>query len=656
MPQRVDDESGEWRLGAEAESQAALKPAKPEPARDLSAQRLDRPLYVLTAEHLGWFLVLLWTFASRLLDLGGRPMAQSEADRALAALQALGAHPSIAPGWFTLTQSLLFSGVGAGEAAARMPAALLGVLLVGSALMLRRELGRAGALALGAILALSPTVTYYSRSDSTVVPALALTMLAVAFLCAVARRPARTTALGLAVAVALAISAASVALVTAAILAVILVFLGIWQALTVKDAGVRLRVWWERRHGLAIAGIIVAVAALYALETGFFERPFLGSLVAEASHNWIAGASPDFRDGISFYLPELVFYEFLVAALAAIGTLAMLAFRLRSKLSVAAFLWMAASAAFFLWTPVRRPALIVATLVPAAILAASAIDWLHHTAPWRFVRYPILALALLTLYAQVLNNFVWTAPDPTEAPWARHALLYWTEPATTLTTPEESEHALKAVGPHASVFFELKPPVLKWYLRALDTASDAQSASVTVSATTAPRPPEAGESSAFTFQERWNPRMSGLDAVNAIRYFLTARTWAPLQGNDVRLSLRKPVAPSTPTEIFAPRAQASPAATPSAPLQSPTPPAESTPAAGPLASPAASPSPMPTSAAISSPTTTAAPSSAATPEPTASPKPEPAARKQHSPTPAPGSPAPSSTPEPTDSPTPENGL
>ncbi len=632
MPERIDGESRDWRLGAEAEGRAEPKPAAqepaPAPARDLSAMRLDRPLYVLTAEHLGWFFLLLWTLVSRLIDLGGRPMAASEAVRALAAVEALGAHPPLNAGWTTALQALIFSSAGAGDSLARITAAAFGIVLVGTALLMRRDLGRAGALALGAILALSPTITYYSRSDSPVVPALALMMLGVAMLCALARSPRRVTAIALGAAVALAVSAAPVGMLTGAALVVILAILGIWQALAVDNAGVRLRVWWQRRRGRFIAGILVGIVLFYALETGFFAPPFFAAIAAQARRNWVpetgAGA-PGFQPGIAFYLPEFVFYEFLTVAMAAVGILAMLALRLRSKLSIAAFLWIAASAAFLLWTPVRRPELAIAILIPAAILGASAIDWLHHTAAWRVVRYPIVVLAFLTLYAQVLNNFVRTAPDPTEAPWARHALLYWTEPATTLTTTEECEHALKAAGPHASVSFDLNSPVLQWYLRTLEPSTGAQAAAVTVSAPDEPKPPGVAESSEFTFQERRSPAMSGLEPARALRFFLTARTWAPLRSADVRLSTREATAPRAPTVTVAPHAQAS---------QTPAP----TPA------PSASPSPSTSRSPVSTPTASAPlPSVSATPQATASPAP------QRHPTPSgtPASPTPAASPTPT---------
>ena len=98
-------------------------------------------------------------------------------------------------------------------------------------------------------------------------------------------------------------------------------------------------------------------------------------------------------------------------------------------------MWSVLAVAFYLWTPARSPAFVLQMIVPMALLGAFVIGYLHHTVAWNIVRYPIGLLALLTLCVQVANNFIWYAPDASQAPWARIALLYWTEPATTLQTP-----------------------------------------------------------------------------------------------------------------------------------------------------------------------------------------------------------------------------
>ncbi len=60
-------------------------------------------------------------------------------------------------------QALVFALLGDGDATARLLPAIAGVLLVGAPWLFRRELGRRGAFAAGALLLLSPAVAVYSR-------------------------------------------------------------------------------------------------------------------------------------------------------------------------------------------------------------------------------------------------------------------------------------------------------------------------------------------------------------------------------------------------------------------------------------------------------------------------------------------------------------
>src|SRR5258708_34280800 len=55
----------------------------PEPQRDLSLERLERPLEVVTVERLGWALVALYAILTRLAFLAARPIDASEARQAL---------------------------------------------------------------------------------------------------------------------------------------------------------------------------------------------------------------------------------------------------------------------------------------------------------------------------------------------------------------------------------------------------------------------------------------------------------------------------------------------------------------------------------------------------------------------------------------------
>src|ERR1700694_4209944 len=86
MPDQNRRDFDEWRLGIEAgeprryqEPSPGQKSAPP----NLSADRLDAPLYVVTAEHLGWAIIALYALITRLGALGMRPLSSIEASDAL---------------------------------------------------------------------------------------------------------------------------------------------------------------------------------------------------------------------------------------------------------------------------------------------------------------------------------------------------------------------------------------------------------------------------------------------------------------------------------------------------------------------------------------------------------------------------------------------
>ena len=127
-------ETEEWRLGLEPGKRPLLPetPEEPGAPRNYSAERLERPLCVVTVEHLGWATVGLLALASRLVLLGARPLDPAEAGHALAALALLrsgtpiGAHLT----WVHLLEAAVFAAVGAGDFGARLIFALSGLLLV----------------------------------------------------------------------------------------------------------------------------------------------------------------------------------------------------------------------------------------------------------------------------------------------------------------------------------------------------------------------------------------------------------------------------------------------------------------------------------------------------------------------------------------------
>ncbi len=129
-----------------------------------------------SSERLLWVLLLLLAAALRLVGLGAAPLSSDEAAQALAAYGT--AHEGgIPPEARTISpllfhaNVLLFALFRGGDGLARLVPALCGVGLALTPLLLRRYLGRWGALGSGLMLALSPTLLALSRTLDGAIPA-----------------------------------------------------------------------------------------------------------------------------------------------------------------------------------------------------------------------------------------------------------------------------------------------------------------------------------------------------------------------------------------------------------------------------------------------------------------------------------------------------
>ena len=613
-------ETEEWRLGIEPGSHETQEvPQEQDAPRDYSAERLDRPLCVVTAEHLGWAKIGALAVLSRLVMLGARPLDSAEARHAISELALLqgGAAAAAHLSWVHLLEAAIFVALGAGDFCARLMFALSGLLLIGAVFAMRRHLGRAGAMAFAALLMLSPSVAYYSRADS-VVPTLAFAVLALALFLQLTAEPGRLLAAALGAAIGLGLASGVAALMTALFMLGALAVVGLFAALGGARIRLQVRVWWTRRKGLFLIAIFVATVIWMGCESGFFTRSPLNAIAAAFGSN-LPGAVPaageSFAVGLDFYLPILLLYEFLVVLLGVAGALAVLTLRIRSRIATGALVWSALAVAFYLWTPVRSPALVLQIVVPMALLGAVLIDSLHHTAAWSLVRYPLAVLATVTLCLQAANNFMWYAPDASQAPWARTALLFWTDPATTSQTPVQCARVtIQAPARGASVFFAADSPVLRWYLRGFTPIAKPQGATAIVGSAGSASLPEAEGLTAYEFEldDAWHPAWRSLSLQTVAHYMVSARAWAPLDSHRMTIAIR-PVVTVAPTVILAP-VEPAPSPTASAlPAETPTPAPVASPTAEMSAMPSASAMPAPGAGPENSPSTMPSGISAATP-------------------------------------------
>jgi uncharacterized protein (TIGR03663 family) len=630
-------ETEEWRLGVEPGAHEPQTNAEAgETPRNYSAERLERPLCVVTAEHVGWAIVALLALASRMVMLGARPLDPAEAGGALTEIELLrsGPPPGAHLSWVQLLEAAVFAVFGAADYQARLIYALSGLLLIGLGFAMRRRLGRAGAIAFALLLMLSPSVAYFSRAADGLVTTMALAVLALAIFLELANQPGLILALALGIAAGLALATGGYALMTAIFMLAALAVVGLTVAIATRRIGLQVRVWWTRRKALFAIAIVVAAVMWLGWEGGFFGRSPAGAVAGGFRSDIANLRMPDahsFLAGLNFYLPFLSLYEFLIVLLAIIGALGVLTLRIRSRLATGALVWSVLAIAFYLWSPNRAPDFVLQMILPMALLGALAIEALHHTFAWSLIRYPLALLILFTFYIQVANNFVRYAPDASQAPWARTALLFWSAPATSFQAPVGCSRITAQMPPHnATAFFASDSPVLRWYLRGAAPAINSDHASAIVGSSDPAGLFEAQGLTTYEFEldDTWDPAWQRLTPKSALDYLVSSHAWTPLDSRRVTVAVR-PIVKTAPTVILAPAApspsaSASPSAESEASPASASPEASASPSSAASATPASTASPgaqSPASAAAAS-TLTPKPSPSAKPDSTSTPAPE----------------------------------
>jgi predicted membrane-bound mannosyltransferase len=537
---RLDDESSEGR-----EDQPPLAPTPAENAAKLSHERLTRPIYVVTAEHFAWYLVVAYALITRAVALGARPLDPAQATDALTALL-IAQHGRLAfalsdASWVTIVQGWIFAAMGATDAASRIVVTLCGLLLIATGFALRPVLGRAGALAFAALIAISPSTTYFSRGGSTVIASLTLMMIAITIAESMRRRPTVLRAVGLGLAIALWLTADPIGYVTGAAMIVSLILVGAADAVRLDHRRLRLRVWWDRRRARVIVCAIVAIGLWFILTTAFFHRPLLAS-VEYNLHGAFAPPSIAFHHAIRRLIPILGFYEFIVVALAIVGAIAIVSRRIGDRFAAWSVVWAIVSVATIAAVSANRTDAVVAIVLPLALVGAYAVDWMHRLEQWNSIRYAIAAAVALTIYVQLTVNFVHPAPDTSEASWRRHALLFWSDPTTSIRTVEECERARNAVSTAgASAMIPDDAPQVQWYLRDFTQTDSPADANIVVTLGKTESGAVAGNPDVpqFGFEEWWTPDFHKLTIADAVTYFFTQRAWSDVEIRNLEIEVTK---------------------------------------------------------------------------------------------------------------------
>ncbi len=549
-------ERDEWRLGVEPGERhdaGAIVSVAPKP-RAPAHEGLERPVMLITVERLYWAIIAIYAVAARCAFLGSRPLGPIEARNALAAYDTmrLGAMPGTPAAWIQLLNAAVLGAFGASDFTARLLFAISGVALVLIALAFRRSIGRTGALAMATMVALSPSITFFTRSATTQGPALLMALIVIAVFLAIGGHVTTGRIIALGLVIGLALSADAQNLVVGAIFALCLAVLGIARLTTTDAVWVRTRIWWQQHTEMVLLAVLLALLVWTVTFSGFFSHPLLPALLRTARLNWTEAAAR--VSALRLCLASFAFYEFLIVIAAIIGAIAVLSNLAGARNPIGAFvlIWTAAAAAFFMVTPAFAPAWIIEILVPAAALGAIGIEALSRTRSWNVTFYALAALALATMYIQIATNFAIVAPDPTEAPWARHALLFWSEPTTAAGAREAIQDAIGAGAERArSAWIIGNSPVLRWYLRDLRPADTEAGADLIAGTSEAPLGWPIGARSNFDLESWWQPSFGKLSARRVIRFMLIGRAWEKLDSREVTV-LTRASTHSTPTIIYAP--------------------------------------------------------------------------------------------------------
>jgi hypothetical protein len=473
--------------------------------------------------------------------LGERPLTATEAGPALFAYDlanrtneaiAAGFHP-LWPSWISLVQAGIFAAFGASDFTARIVFAVFGLILVAVAFATRPYVGRAGAIGAGTILAISPTTAWFSRAATSGIVAIALALATVALFMELTARPSsgRTSALG--VTAGLMISADPMGLTNATILVAALAIIGLFKLVSTRHAYLHARVWSTRYGGLAATAILLAVATC-----------ILSVAISGASRDDLRQAlwlfwpmrTSRFAGPLRALILPLGFYEFLITIAAAGGILTVISLRTRTQFGFFVVVWTALSIAFYAAVPTHQPDQILMIIVPCAILAGIAIEYLYYTRAWKVTRAVLGTLVVLTLYMQLLGNFVYYAPDPAEAPWNQHGNLYWRGGATTIRAKSECNAVLERIAPaRVTAYHDGQwPPALRWYLRAASPVASFGAATLVVETNPASAAlPDSSAVTRFEYEESWSPRLADLNPRRALAYLLSQKIWGDITSRSV---------------------------------------------------------------------------------------------------------------------------
>jgi uncharacterized protein (TIGR03663 family) len=359
-----------------------------------------RALPRVTVEVALYAALALGALCLRIIGLGDAPLTSAEARQALASWNFVNGKADAfigSPLLFT-ANALLFALFGANDALARLVPALAGTALVLVPALWRRELGRLGALVTSALLVVSPSLVFFSRTLDGALLAVTCALISLAFASRyLAERAAREANLA-AIFAALAFTAAREVWT-------IVLALALWLIISrLTFSRFTFHVPRTMQHAILFFGVTLLLTA-----TAFtLRREGLGATF-DLFGAWLAGLRPS----AAFYDPLrlLVIYEPLVFLF---GLLALIRLsfvevdeRARTFFNILTFWIVVAFVAYTIGAD-KNPARVVVIVVPLTMIAGWFIgDWLERAARETDVEFFIAQEIPVMIFACVIGAFLY---------------------------------------------------------------------------------------------------------------------------------------------------------------------------------------------------------------------------------------------------------
>lgn len=426
----------------------------------------DTPAYG-RRERWAWGALLLLALLLRVWDLGSRAFHHDESIH----------------GWFTFqlayhgqyvydpiyhgpvqyyAVAAAFLLLGDSDLTARLPAALGGTGLVAMAMLLRARFGRRAALAAGILLAVSPSLLYYTRFCREDVWSLLGTFGLFLWL---DRwwRTRRVSDLALAAVWGAVAFASKENFYVLGALMVPSVLAAVWEPGKGFPAIPKLRALLDllERHGAAIAGALLLFFTLSEVAYTFFlVHPESGNPVFQAVSYWWGQHKAERVGGPrTYHLPRILQYE-LAIVLPALVLVAARARRLGAAERFVAALSVS-SVAMYAWLGEKTPWLIVHQLLPFVPLAGVA--WAALCAS-RLRALLVAAPAFAATFLSALSLSFWNPLLSPAHPRAESLVFTQTSPELMPVVAEVLRAGAAGENPAAAVSGEAVWP-LSWYLR-----------------------------------------------------------------------------------------------------------------------------------------------------------------------------------------------